>query len=206
MPDTPTRDGFTLGRLARDVLTVLDRFEVPRAHLVGNSLGGLIGFELAVTTPERVATITTFGTTAQLRSNAALVWTVRATLRVLGTRGTGWVAGRSVADREGGRVIARLMAEADRRAVGLVSRNIATYDDTPGLRHSRVPWLLIRGERDRGINRVLASTLAVINAREDAHLVDLDGAGHYANLEEPETFNAALDAFLKRYAATIGGT
>jgi 3-oxoadipate enol-lactonase len=206
MPNAPTVEDFTVARLAEDVLAVLDHLEVERAHLVGNSLGGLVGFELATTTPERLATLTTFGTTAQLRSSAALVWTVRATVGLLGTTVTGRLAGRSAADPEVGRRIASLMAEADRRAVGFVSRNIATYDYTPALRGSPVPWLLLRSEFDRGINRVLGSTLAVIDAREDAQLVDLAAAGHFANLDQPAAFDAALVGFLQQDVASTGGS
>ena len=199
MPSEPTVEDFTVARLAQDVLAVLDHLEVERAHLVGNSLGGLVGFELATTVPERLATLTTFGTAAQLRSSAALVWTVRGTVAALGTTATGRLAGRSAADPEVGRTIAGLMAEADRRAVGFVSRNIATYDYIPSLRGSTVPWLLLRGELDRGINRVLGSTLGVVDAREDAQRVDLTAAGHFANLERPAAFDEALEAFLRRH-------
>lgn len=199
LPAAPSIGDFTIARLARDVLAVLDHLGVEQAHLVGNSLGGLIGFELATTTPERLVTLTTFGTTAQLRSSAALVWTVRATVRLLGTGLTGRIAGRSVRDPDVGRTIARLMAEADRGAVEFTSQNIATYDYTSTLRTSTVPWLLLRGELDRGINRALASTLPVIEEREDAELVELAGAGHFANLERPSAFDAALEGFLQRF-------
>ena len=89
---------------------------------------------------------------------------------------------------------------------GSSPRNIAIYDDTASLRESRVPWLLLRGELDRDINRVLDATLAVIDAREDAHLVDLDGAGHFANPEQPIAFDTELQRFLQRHAASTGGT
>ncbi|TVR33069.1 MAG: alpha/beta fold hydrolase [Nitriliruptor sp.] len=202
-PSAPTLEGFTVARLAEDVLAVLDHLEVERAHLVGNSLGGLVGFELATTRPGRLTTLTTFGTTAQLRSSAPLVWTVRATVAALGTNLTGRMAGRSATDREVGRTIASLMAEADRHAVAFISRNIATYDYTAALRENPVPWLLLRGELDRGINRVLDTTLAVIDAREDAHLVNLGGAGHFANLEQPAAFVSALEGFLQREAGSM---
>lgn len=73
VPANATVRDFTIGRLAQDVLAVLDHFEVERAHVVGNSVGGLVGFELVSTVPERLSTLTTFGTTAQLRSGAARV-------------------------------------------------------------------------------------------------------------------------------------
>lgn len=197
-PETPTIEDFSIARLAADVVAVLDHLEVGRAHLVGNSLGGLIGFELATTRPDRLTTLTTFGTTAELHSGAALVWTVRATTRVLGAKGAGRLVAMSASDRDVGRTIAALMAEADSRALGLVSQNIANYDYTRGLRDSTVPWLLLRGSLDRSINRTLGSTLAVIEGREDASLVDLEGAGHFANLEHPQAFDTALERFISR--------
>jgi pimeloyl-ACP methyl ester carboxylesterase len=42
-------------RAVDDLLAVLEAFEVGQACLVGNSLGGMTAFELAVTQPERVA-------------------------------------------------------------------------------------------------------------------------------------------------------
>lgn len=41
-----------------DLLIVLDRLEVGRAHLVGNSMGGETSLALAVTDPDRVASLT----------------------------------------------------------------------------------------------------------------------------------------------------
>jgi 3-oxoadipate enol-lactonase len=204
VPAEPTVRDFTIGRLAGDVLAVLDHLEVERAHVVGNSVGGLVGFELAATVPRRLSTLTTFGTTAQLHSGAALLWSVRATLRLLGTTGTGRLVARSVADREVGRTIAGLIAEADRRALGFVSRNIATYDYIPMLRESTVPWLLVRGSLDRGVNRTLGSTLQVIDARDDAAVIDLVGAGHFANLERPCAFDDALQRFIDRHVTEAG--
>ncbi len=199
LPATPSVADFTIARLAADVVAVLDHLEVDRAHLVGNSLGGLIGFELATTVPERLATLTTYGTTAQLRSGAALVWTLRATTRVLGAKGAGRLGAMSASDREVGRTIAALMAEADPRALGFVFQNIANYDYTRALRDSTVPWLLLRGSLDRSINRSLGSTLDVIEGRDCAWLIDLDGAGHFANLEQPRAFDTALERFLSRH-------
>ena len=204
LPDPPTVADFTIARLAEDVLAVLDHMEVERAHLVGNSVGGVVGFELAATVPDRLRSLTTFGTTAQLRSSAVLVWTVPSMMRMLGSGATGRLVARSATDRDVGRTIAGLMAEADRRAVGFVSQNVATYDYTPMLRESTVPWLLLRGELDRGINRTLASTLDVVDTRDDASLVDLEGAGHFANLEQPRAFDAALQGFLRHHVPSSG--
>ncbi|MFI8220389.1 alpha/beta fold hydrolase [Streptomyces sp. NPDC085932] len=49
---------YTVADLASDALAVLDALGVARAHVVGASLGGVIGQLLAVTHPDRVLTLT----------------------------------------------------------------------------------------------------------------------------------------------------
>jgi pimeloyl-ACP methyl ester carboxylesterase len=56
---TADRDGpFTLERMAADVVGVLDHLGVPRADLVGHSLGGMTATLVAIRRPERVQTLT----------------------------------------------------------------------------------------------------------------------------------------------------
>jgi pimeloyl-ACP methyl ester carboxylesterase len=59
----PGEPGYTLDDMADDALRVLDRYEIHRAHIVGMSLGGIIGQMLAFRTPERVATLTLIAST-----------------------------------------------------------------------------------------------------------------------------------------------
>ena len=199
LPSEPTRTDLTVERLAADVLVLLDHLHVERVHLVGNSLGGLVGLELAATHPDRLTTLTMFGTTAELTSSRALVRTLTGTLRVLGTSGTGLLAGMSVKDRVVGRRIRALFSAADPVAVRLLTEDVANYDRTSALRESTVPVLLLRCELDRSINRALGSTLAALEDRDDAEVVEIAGAGHFANLEQPAAFDAALRSFLERH-------
>src|SRR5690349_3085849 len=46
---------FQLENFTADALAVLDREEIQRATIVGQSLGGMIGLQLALTTPQRIA-------------------------------------------------------------------------------------------------------------------------------------------------------
>lgn len=43
---------------ARDILALLDYLDIPKAHIIGHSMGGYIAAELAALTPERVNTLT----------------------------------------------------------------------------------------------------------------------------------------------------
>ncbi len=54
---------YSLDDLTSDALTVLDAMDVPRSHVIGRSMGGMVGQLLAIDHPERVRTLTLVGTT-----------------------------------------------------------------------------------------------------------------------------------------------
>lgn len=55
---TGDREGaITLATMREDTLGVLDHLGVERAHVVGFSMGGMLGLDLAVNAPERVASL-----------------------------------------------------------------------------------------------------------------------------------------------------
>lgn len=70
-PVKATLADYTARELARDVQALLDYLELDRIHFVGNSLGGLVGYELLEMEPARLASLTTFGTTAELHASRA---------------------------------------------------------------------------------------------------------------------------------------
>ncbi len=54
----PVRAPYQVEDLARDALGVLDALRIPRAHVVGVSMGGMIAQRVALLAPERLATLT----------------------------------------------------------------------------------------------------------------------------------------------------
>jgi pimeloyl-ACP methyl ester carboxylesterase len=54
----PTNVGYTLDDLANDALTVMDAHGIDRAHVIGRSMGGMVGQLLALDHADRVATLT----------------------------------------------------------------------------------------------------------------------------------------------------
>src|SRR5260370_2385257 len=52
-----TRSGFTVDRMAADVIGLMDVLEIERAHIVGHSTGGAIGQILAIEHPRRIASV-----------------------------------------------------------------------------------------------------------------------------------------------------
>ncbi len=57
------KDPYTLADMAQDAVGVLDAFGIRRAHVVGASMGGMIGQTLAIEHPQRVLTLTSIMST-----------------------------------------------------------------------------------------------------------------------------------------------
>ncbi|MBO0738825.1 MAG: alpha/beta fold hydrolase, partial [Alphaproteobacteria bacterium] len=52
-----SRIGYTVDRMAADVVRLLDRLEIRRSHIVGHSTGGAIAQILAIEHPNRLASV-----------------------------------------------------------------------------------------------------------------------------------------------------
>jgi len=70
----PAEEALTLERLAADVVELLDHLELTATHIVGNSAGGYLGQQLAMTRPERVTSLSLYGSTPGLKNSQAPSW------------------------------------------------------------------------------------------------------------------------------------
>ncbi|MER6942984.1 alpha/beta fold hydrolase [Nonomuraea sp. NPDC000554] len=61
---------YTLADMARDAVGVLDALDVPAAHVVGASMGGMVAQEIAIGYPERVLTLTSMISTPTVNQQA----------------------------------------------------------------------------------------------------------------------------------------
>jgi len=70
----PADRDLSLKRLVRDVEELLDHLGLAAAHVVGNSAGGYLGQQLAMSRPERVLSLSLFGSTPGLKNSQAPSW------------------------------------------------------------------------------------------------------------------------------------
>jgi pimeloyl-ACP methyl ester carboxylesterase len=70
----PAETPLTLERLVGDVVELLDHLGCDRAHVAGNSAGGYLGQQLAMTRPELVTSLALYGSTPGLKNSQAPSW------------------------------------------------------------------------------------------------------------------------------------
>jgi pimeloyl-ACP methyl ester carboxylesterase len=211
MPD----EKISISGYGRFVNALLDELGVGAAAMVGNSMGGFIGIELAIRFPERVerlVLVSAAGLSIEyLRNERALALLGVAENRLAAY--TGWMASRSdaLARRPGARrLIFGIVAHRPERLPGPLVAEQVRGSGKPGflpaldaltdypirdrLGEIACPTLIVWGAEDKLVPARDADEFArlIPNARK----VVWPETGHVAMLERPAAFNALLEAFL----------
>lgn len=197
--DAPGGD-YTIDRLGRDVLSLMDGAGVDRAHVCGVSIGGLTALWLAVHAPGRVHRLVLANTAARIGSLE--FWAER--LRLARAEGLDALAEVTMQRwfterfrRAEPEVVERMRATLLRVPVaGYVGCCAALRDADLRDLAARVqaPSLVVTGTADVATPPAAGQALAAAIPR--ARLLELDAA-HLSNIERAPEFTRAVLAFLE---------
>jgi len=141
----PSEQPLLLERLVADVAELLDHLGLDSAHVVGNSAGGYLGQQLAMTMPERVKSLLLFGSTPGLKQSQAPSWIPR--IREKGLRGflAETIRDRLPQDADPGLVVWFLdeAAKNDPDYIGKFVLLMASYDWSGEVQKIRCPTLVV---------------------------------------------------------------
>jgi pimeloyl-ACP methyl ester carboxylesterase len=141
----PTDRPLLLERLVTDVVELLDHLGCETAHIVGNSAGGYLGQQLAMTRPERVKSLSLFGSTPGLKNSQAPSWIPQ--IQAKGLRGflAETIRDRLAADADPGLVEWFLdeAAKNDPAYIGKFVLLMASYDWSTEVERIRCPTLVV---------------------------------------------------------------
>lgn len=208
--DVPNDPGSYSQDLAvDDAIAVLDAAGVPRAHIVGISMGAFSALHLGLRHPERAISLVVAGcgygahpdVRESFRAESEAVAAAFETQGAAGIAPTYAIGPARVQfqnkDPRGWDEFARTLAEHSSEGSALTMRGVqrerpSLYDLTEKLRALELPTLLIVGDEDEGC---LETNLMLKRTISPAGLVVLPRTGHTTNLEEPDLFNRFVDDF-----------
>lgn len=144
-PVPPPEMPLLLDRLVADVAELLDHLGVAEAHIVGNSAGGYLGQQLAMTVPERVRSLCLFGSTPGLKNSQAPSWIPQ--IQAKGLRGflAETIGDRLPADADPG-LVSWFLDEAGKNDPAYIGKFVllmAGYDWSGEVARIRCPTLVV---------------------------------------------------------------
>ena len=183
---------YSMKRLALDVIGVIEHCGIPKVDFLGNSLGGMIGLEIADQRPELLRSLVTCGTAYQFRLSPLVVWAKLVMYRLLGRRLPKFIARHSTTNEAKRTLVEKMYENASREVMHFIDRQIYTFDRLDAAYAFNGPIVVLRGERDHEINRYLDPSIEVLKQKPNFRVIELPGVGHFTNLDRPELFERAM--------------
>jgi len=195
-------DGYTFAQLARDVRDVLDTLGLPKAVIVGHSMGGTVAERFALDFPDRTLGLVLLNTFASLRDNGAAAELATAVRGMTDGVPADFVRAfqqSTVARPTPSGVIDRSVAESLRvppRVWRALVEEFVRTNVVGELSRIDVPALVVWGNREQYVTRADAELTQ--KSIPGATLLVYEGAGHAPHWEAPAEVAADLVVFFRK--------
>jgi 3-oxoadipate enol-lactonase len=201
-PSPKTRN-YTIDAFVEDLEKIFHHFSLPRAVLVGLSMGGVIAQQFAIKNPQLLKALVLIDTTPHGLGQDVRAENVLLAIDDLGIA----TASQNVAARSFGSGAPPDLVEWAKLEViqtpDFVARaaiaSLNKSDTRELLWRITVPTLVIVGEKD--IITSPAESRALSDGIPNSTLTVIENAGHFPMLEQPIEFNRALRVFLEEHAS-----
>ncbi|QRN97771.1 alpha/beta fold hydrolase [Archangium violaceum] len=196
---------------ARDIAAFCDRLGLARVDVVGLSMGGMIGFQLAVDRPELVRSLVVINSgpdmvarTLRLKLSFALRMAI---LKLLGPRTLARVIAPKLFPKPEQAELRRRVVESlganEPDAYRRATRGLAGWTVLERLKDITCPVLVLASDRDY---TPLSVKKAYVDLLGNARLQELKDSGHAAPLDQPEQIVEAVKGFYRELEGTAHDT
>ena len=192
---------YTFDLLIADALALLDALAIERPHWVGLSMGGATGLGMAERYPDRLDRVVVCDTACASTPASAQQWEER--IAIIAKQGIEALVEPTVRRWHPAEAVAANAPQIDKvRAMirttpanGFIgcSAALADHDFRSEIATVTRPVLFLVGDKD-GVNPAAMQELHA--ALPGSQYVELAGAGHISNLDQPAAFNRAIKGFL----------
>jgi len=197
----PAPSGTTRDDYADAIISAMHELGVDRAHICGLSLGGVVAIAMHHADAKRCASLILADSFAKHPDGQAIYERGIAAsndLRAMAEARVDVLLAQP-ADPAVRSEVVETMARIAPAAYVIGAEAVWLANQRDRARKIRVPTLVLCGTEDKVTPPSLSQELAALIPR--ATYEPIQGAGHISNLERPDEFNSALDAFLAKVEA-----
>ncbi len=195
------RETYSIAGFAEDVAALIEHLKLGSVHLVGISMGGMIGFQLGVDNPHLLKSLTIVNSGPEVKSKnprdllmIAQRWTLS---RLLSLETIGKNLGKLLFPKpeqvELRLKIERRWPQNDKRAYLASLDAIIGWGVRERLARITCPTLVVSADHDY---TPVALKQAYVHELPNARLVVIDDSRHATPMDQPERFNTTLLNFL----------
>ncbi len=197
---------YSLQDLVDDLETLRQKLNIQKIHIVGHSLGGMIGPAYALSFPENVVSVSLLSTAAfRTKEDKNKVQAVLISMRekgispILTTLTERWFSDKFIKDRSAD-VEFRLkqVLETDAEVFLDVFRIYVETEISPWLNEIKHPCLVLTGENDGGCSPRLNHLIA--NSLSNSELIILKNYKHSLLIEAPGEVGEKVCEFLLKHS------
>ena len=197
-PESP----YALDQLGEDAVSLMDGLGIDRVHLVGLSMGGMIGQGLALNHSSRLRSLALCDTAAVLPQDARPIWQER--IQRAREKGMTSLVDDTIARWFTQPFLAKSPPAVERIRTEFLATPVVGYvacsQAIMGLNYLgrlsgiKLPTLIVVGADDPGTP--VSASEAIHRMISQSQLVIIPAAAHLSNVEQPDAFNKALMDFL----------
>jgi len=198
-------EGYRISDMADDVLEIAAALKLDHFHLMGHALGGLVGLDLALRVPEKLASLVLINAWSKVDPHSERCFDVRLTLldkagvpafvkaQPLFLYPAVWMSEHAerLATEEAHGIAHFQGAPNLKKRIGA----LRTFDVDQRLGEVSVPTLIVATRDDLLVPYTRSQRLA--DGLPNAKLALTDFGGHAVNITETDTFNAEVTRFLE---------
>jgi 3-oxoadipate enol-lactonase len=195
------RERYQISDFAGDVIALIEHLELPQVHLVGISMGGMIGFQLGVDRPELLKSLCIVNSGPEVKAKKprdyleiAKRWSLSRLLSLETiAKGLGRLLFPKPEQGELRRKIEERWPQNEKRAYLASLDAIIGWGVREHLGRIRCPTLVVTGDRDY---TPVAQKEAYVREMPNARLLVIEDSRHATPMDQPEQFNNSLLSFL----------
>jgi 3-oxoadipate enol-lactonase len=195
----PPDYGWSVGELAADLVRFMDRLEIDKCHLIGAKYGGSVSLALALKYPQRLLSLSLFGSPVRGSGSANADAIRREGLREWAADSMRARLGSSASDAQVKWWTEELMGNSNPRAALAASSARIEMDLEQELVHLAVPALIVT-TRESGLQSVAAVERYAARI-PDARVIVLPGDSYHIAAVEPDQCAQHALSFMREVSA-----